>query len=198
MKKVVQNQQPDFEDIRPVIDEQIVETVHDIFESVIRLNALDDLFGDLTNKLADDLRVNSFMENNLELTSEQKDLLCSVVSTKGNEVVKNYLEKLDTNLRTKSAYGLVREKTTEIVDAILRSIGQEINRGAIINARAVVANSKNKDYDEIILRKSKSSGDITVPTDVLVISTNCMETIKVSCQEEKKPADEPPKEAQKK
>ena len=186
-KKVVQNQQPEIEDIQPIIDDQIVNTVHEIFESVIKLNALDDLFSGLANRLADDLRANSFMELDLELTPDQKDLLINIVGTKGKETVRDYLAKIDSNQHSKMAYGLVREKTTAIVDAILSAIGQEINRGAIINARAVVANSKNKDYDEILLRKSKTSGDITVPTDVLVISTNCMEVIKASCQEEKAP-----------
>jgi hypothetical protein len=184
-KKVVQNQQPEIEDIRPIIDQQIVNTVHGIFESVIKLNALDDLFADLANRLADDLKANSFMEFNIELSDDQKDLLGNVVAIKGKETVNNYLAGLSKDERTKIVYGLVREKTTGIVDAILSSIGQEINRGAIINAQAVVANSKNKDYDEIILRKTKTSGDITVPTSVILISTNCMEVIKVSCQEEK-------------
>ena len=34
-KKVVQNQKPTFEDIQPVIDERIVDTVYDIFEAFI-------------------------------------------------------------------------------------------------------------------------------------------------------------------
>ena len=185
-KKVVQNQQPEIEDIQPIIDDQIVSTVHEIFESVIRLNPLDDLFADLANRLSADLRANSFMEFDLELSNDQKDLLSNIVAIKGKETVNNYLAGLSKDERAKIIYDLVREKTTGIVDAILSSIGQEINRGAIINARAVVANSKNKEYDEILLRKTKSSGDITVPTNVIVISTNCLDTIKASCQEEKK------------
>jgi hypothetical protein len=50
----------------------------------------------------------------------------------------------------------------------------------------VQASSKNPKYDEILLRKTKSAGDITVPTSVVMISTNCVEVIKSSCQEEKK------------
>ncbi len=65
---------------------------------------------------------------------------------------------------------------------------KEINRGAVINARAVQANSKNEKYDEILLRKTKSSGDITVPTSVIVISTNCVDVIKQSCQQEEEDA----------
>lgn len=182
--KTVQNEVPALEDIQPVIDEKIVDTVHEIFDAVIKVNALDDLFHDLTNKLADDLKANSLLEYDLELSNDQKDLLSNVISIKGKEVVKNYLENMSKDQRTKTAYGIVRDKTSNIVDAVLSSIGQEINRGAVINARAVVANSKNKEYDEILLRKSKTSGDITVPTSVIVISTNCLEVIKASCQEQ--------------
>ncbi len=186
--KVVQNQQPDFEDIQPVIDGQIVSTVHEIFEAVAQQNPLDDIFGDLANRIIENLAANSFMDQDLELREEQKDVMRSNVKSLGHETVENYLANLNRDERTKLTYGLVREKTTEIVDALLSAIGQEINRGAVINARAVQANSKNEKYDEILLRKTKSSGDITVPTSVIVISTNCVDVIKQSCQQEEEDA----------
>ena len=184
-KAVVQNQRPDFEDIQPVIDDHIVDTVHDLFLAIVKLNDVDDIFDDLTNQLANDLRANSLLEYNLELTDDQKGHLCDVIKIKGNEVVRNYLANLNTDHRTKLIYGLVREKTTAIADYLLSSIGKEINRGAVINAQAVQANSKNDKYDEILLRKSKSSGDITVPTSVILLSSNCVELFKSSCQEAK-------------
>jgi hypothetical protein len=182
---VVQNQRPDFEDIQPVIDDQIVETVHDIFESVIELNPLEDLFMDLANRLIDDLRANSLLEFNLELTDDQKDQLRKAVKNRGDDTIRNYLANLNADERTKLVYGLVREKTTAIADSLLSSIGQEINRGTVINCHAVQANSKNEKYDEILLRKSKYSGDITVPTDCILLSSNCVELFKKSCQEAK-------------
>jgi len=181
----VQNEVPALEDIQPVIDEKIVDIVHEIFEEVIGLNAMSDCFEDLANRLIEDLRVNSFMELKLELSDDQKERLRSILASKGNETVQNYLANINNSERTSKAYGIVREKTTSIADAVLSSIGQEINRGAIINAQAVQANSKNKAYDEILLRKTKSSGDITVPTSVILVSSNCVEVIKCSCQEEK-------------
>ena len=179
----VQNKTPVLEDVQPVIDEKIVETVRDIFEEVVELNAMGDCFEDLANRLIEDLRVNDFMGTKLELNDDQKERLRSIVKQKGNEVVQNYLANINNSERTKKVYGVVRSKATSIADAVLSSIGQEINRGAIINAQAVQANSKNKAYDEILLRKTKSSGDITVPTSVILISTNCVEVIKTSCQE---------------
>jgi hypothetical protein len=182
---VVQNQRPDFEDIQPVIDDQIVETVHGIFSSVIELNPLNDLFGDLADRLIQDLAANSLLEYNLELSDDQKEQLRKAVKAKGTETVQNYQANLNTDERTKLVYGLVREKTTAIADSLLSSIGKEINRGTIINCHAVQANSKNEKYDEILLRKSKYSGDITVPTDCILLSSNCVEIFKSSCQEAK-------------
>jgi hypothetical protein len=182
---VVQNQRPEFEDIQPVIDDQIVETVHGIFESVIELNSLNDLFEDLANRLIEDLAANSLLEYNLELSDDQKEQLRKAVKAKGTETVQNYEANLNSDDRMKLVYGLVREKTTAIADSLLSSIGKEINRGTIINCRAVQANSKNEKYDEILLRKSKSSGDVTVPTDCILLSSNCVEIFKASCQEAK-------------
>jgi len=185
MNKVLKNEQITLDDIQPVIDEQIVDTVHDIFEAIVDLNPLHDIFEDLANRLIDDLKANSLMEYNLELKDEQKDRLRNALKQKGDETVNNYLANLAKDSRTKLIYGHVREKTTAIADAVLSSIGQEINRGTIINATAVQASSKNEKYDEILFRKSKSSGDIAVPTSCVIISTNCIEVIKASCQEEK-------------
>ncbi|GMO39830.1 MAG: hypothetical protein Pg6C_00500 [Treponemataceae bacterium] len=182
---VVQNQQPDFEDIQPVIDERIVNTVYEIFEAVAQRDPLDDIFENLANRIIENLDANSFMEQDLKLSEEQKDVMRNNIKNLGHETVRIYLAGLNLDERTKLTYGLVREKATEIADALLSAIGQEINRGAVINAQAVQANSKNKAYDEILLRKTKSSGDITVPTSVIVISTNCVDVIKQSCQKEK-------------
>jgi hypothetical protein len=185
-KTAVQNEATAIEDVRPIIDAEIVNIVKEIFEAVFSLNMLEDVFTDLAERLVTDLRANSILEFNLELTEDQRKQLLSVIETKGNETCQNYLANINSDNRTKNIYALVREKTTAIADAVLSAIGQEVNRGAIINAEAVQANSKNPKYDEILLRKTKSAGDITVPTSVVMISTNCVEVIKSSCQKEAK------------
>jgi hypothetical protein len=180
----VQNEKPALEDVQPAIDQNITDTVHEIFSAVLRLNPLQDLFEDLAKRLIDDLAANSLLDYNLELKEEQKKQLISACINKGHEVVSLYLSNLNDDERAKKVYGVCREKTTEIVDTILSSIGKEINRGALINAQAVQASAKNEEYDEILLQKTKHSGDITIPTYCLLISTNCVEIIKKSCQEE--------------
>ena len=49
-----------------------------------------------------------------------------------------------------------------------------------INAKAVAANCKHSDHNTIELNHSKVSGDITIPTNCLLLSTNCVDIIKES------------------
>ena len=148
------------------------------------------------NRLIADLKANSFMQFDLELKEDQKEQLRKAIKIKGNEVVRDYLAKVNSDERTKEIYDIVREKTTAISDTVLAAIGAEINRGAIINAIAVQANAKSEEYDEILLRKTKTSGDITIPTNCILLSTNCVSVVKASCQTEKE--DEKKKTTEKK
>jgi hypothetical protein len=170
----VQNKKTSIDDVQAVVDEVIVNTVFDIFDAVVRLNPLQDLFKDLSEKLIAELAIQSFMEYNLELSEDQRGALSRVVAAKGNETARTYLANLKKDERTQKVYDIVKEKTKGIADAVLSSIGQEINRGAIINAVAVQANAKSEKVDEILLQKTKSSGDITIPTNCILISTNCV------------------------
>jgi hypothetical protein len=178
----VQNKNASLEDVQAVVDEVIVNTVFDIFDAVLRLNPLQDLFKDLAEKLIGELSAQSFMEYNLELTEDQRRALSRVVAARGNETAKIYLANLKKDERTQAVYDIVKKKTHSIADAVLSSIGQTVNRGAIINAIAVQANAKSEKVDEILLQKTKSSGDITIPTNCILISTNCVAVIKASCE----------------
>jgi hypothetical protein len=181
----VQNKKASVEpDVRVIVDEVIVNTVYDIFKQVMELNPVQDLFNDLSDQLSRELAAQSFMEYNLELTADQGSALSRCVSAKGNATVRTYLANVEKDKRTQQIYDIVKEKTKSIADAVLSSIGQEINRGAIINAIAVQANAKSDDYDEILLRKTKASGDITIPTNCILISTNCVSVIKSSCDQQ--------------
>jgi len=177
-------QKTSIEDVHGVIDEAVVNTVFGIFEAVTKLNLLDDIFNDLSEALIAELHNQSFMEFNLELTEEQKEALKRVIAARGNAAVRKYLANIDMDKRTKDVYQVCKDKTESIVDRVLASIGQEVNRGAIINAVAVQANAKNEDYNEILLRTGKNSGDVTIPINCVLISTNCVAVIKTSCGKE--------------
>jgi hypothetical protein len=112
-RSAVQNGATVIEDVRPIIDEEIVNIVKEIFEAVSSLDILEDIFADLTERLVTDLKANSLLDFNLELSEDQRKQLLSVIVSKGNEACQNYLANLNTDGRTKNIYALVRGKTME-------------------------------------------------------------------------------------
>jgi hypothetical protein len=183
----VQNNKTAIEaDVQGVVDEAVVSTVYGIFDQLVKMNPLQALFDDLTDRLATELYGQSILEFNLELSEEQKKALTQTIRTRGNETVRNYLQSLEKDKRTQNVYDFVKESTASIADSVLRSIGAVINRGAIINAIAVQANAKGDEFNEILLRASKGGGDITIPTRCVLLSTNCVSVIEDSCRMEMK------------
>jgi hypothetical protein len=188
---VLQNKKTPIEvDVQGVVDEVIANTVYEIFSALLDMDPVQNLFDDLTDRLATELLGQSILEFNLELSEDQRKALTQVVRARGNDTVNNYLLDLDKDKRTQDIYDFVKDHTASIADSVLRSIGAAINRGAIINATAVQANAKGEEYDEILLRKSKGGGDITIPTQCILMSTNCVSVIQDSCRTEAHPEDE--------
>ncbi|GHU58838.1 hypothetical protein FACS189444_3170 [Spirochaetia bacterium] len=178
----VQNKKaPTDVDVRGIVDFEVVTTVDDIFTAVMNLSPMQDLFTDLTKRLVDDLYGQSFMEFNLELSDDQKKALGTAIASRGHETARIYLANLKEDERAEKIYEIVKLKTAAIADKVLRSIGAEVNRGAIINASAVQCNSKAPNHNEITLWAGKAGGDITIPTQCVLIATNCVEVIKKSC-----------------
>lgn len=165
---------------RMVIDKTVAEQTQTVFEKVISLNYWDTVATAITNRLADELKEQSFMTTDLELTEKQKDALGSGLSVIVSEVVKNYKAQVSNDERTVSTYLIVKGAMRSIIERVLSGIGEEINRGAVINAVAVSADSKGKDFNKVELQYSKDAGDITIPTKGVFISTNCVETIRDS------------------
>ncbi len=165
---------------RMVIDKTVAEQTQTVFEKVISLNQWDAVATAITNRLADELKEQSFMTTDLELTEKQKDALGNGLSVIVSEVVKNYKAQVSNDERTVSTYLIVKGAMRSIIERVLSGIGEEINRGAVINAVAVSADSKGKDFNKVELQYSKDAGDITIPTKGVFISTNCVETIRDS------------------
>lgn len=165
---------------RMVIDKTVAEQTQTVFEKVINLNHWDAVATAITNRLADELKEQSFMTTDLELTEKQKDALGNGLSVIVSEVVKNYKAQVSNDERTVSTYLIVKGAMRSIIERVLSGIGEEINRGAVINAVAVSADSKGKDFNKVELQYSKDAGDITIPTKGVFISTNCVETIRDS------------------
>lgn len=169
---------------RMVIDKTVAEQTQTVFEKVISLNQWDAVATAITNRLADELKEQSFMTTDLELTEKQKDALGNGLSVIVSEVVKNYKAQVSNDERTVSTYLIVKSAMRSIIERVLSGIGEEINRGAVINAVAVSADSKSKDFNKVELQYSKDAGDITIPTKGVFISTNCVETIRDSIKVE--------------
>ena len=165
---------------RMVIDKTVAEQTQTVFEKVISLNQWDAVATAITNRLADELKERSFMTTDLELTEKQKDALGNGLSVIVSEVVKNYKAQVSNDERTVATYLIVKGAMRSIIERVLSGIGEEINRGAVINAIAVSADSKGKDFNKVELQYSKDAGDITIPTKGVFISTNCVETIRDS------------------
>lgn len=167
-----------------VVDSVVLDSVQSTFEKIISLNHWDSVATAITNRLADELKEQSFMSTDLELTEKQKEALGRGISVIVLEVVKNYKATLSNEERTKDVYEIVISTMRQIIESVLSGIGAEINRGAVINAIAVSAGSKSKDTNKIELQYSKGAGDITIPTRGVFISTNCVEVIRNSIKVE--------------
>lgn len=167
-----------------VVDSVVLDATQSTFEKIISLNHWDSVATAITNRLADELKEQSFMTTDLELTEKQKEALGVGLQVIVSEVVKNYKATVSDEERTKATYEIVKREMRGIIERVLSGIGAEINRGAVINAIAVSADSKGKDFNKIELQYSKDAGDITIPTKGVFISTNCVETIRDSIKVE--------------
>lgn len=162
------------------IDETVKENTQEILEAVIEWDSFSDLCEDIAAAIVSDMENNSFMSQDLSLTEKQKELLRQNINGIVSTCEKVYKGKLETDKRTKQLTELVKTRSKNTLERLLSAIGREFNRGAIINAIAVAADTKSPDTNKIELRHSKSSGDITIPTRGIFLFTNCVEAIQNS------------------
>lgn len=171
-KVIIQN-----DTIDRVLREDVQKVAQETFEQIIKLNYFSHIAEDIAEAFIGELVNQSFMTEQLELSEKQKDVLKSATENIVNQAVNNYKGKIKTDQRTKDIVSIVESNMRNIVEKALCDIGQEINRGCIINSHAVKADAKSDKYNVIELHHSKNSGDITVPTKGIFISTNCVDMI---------------------
>lgn len=182
-KNTIQNNEAKVENqtlTEKVKDKVVKEAAQNIFKEIINLDSINHIAENITRKLSMELKHKSFMTTQIELTEEQKEVMsCKVqIITQGSK--DEYLEDLDKDQRTKDIVELVENNLENIIEKMLSSLAKEVNRGVLINAQAVAANCKNEKHNTIELNHSKVSGDITIPTNCLLLSTNCVDIIKES------------------
>lgn len=171
-KVIIQN-----ETIENVIRKDVQQVTQTIFENVVKLNYFRDIAKDIANACIGELSNQSFMTVNLELTEKQKEILSGAMNQIVDAVVNTYVGNIKRDERTKATVEIVENNIKRIIEQTLCDIGQEINRGCCINSSAVKADAKNENYNTIELRHSKHSGDITVPTKGIFVSSNCVDLI---------------------
>ena len=183
----VQNKEATIEtkDLIELVKNQIVsDATQKIFNEITNLENLRNLSDNIAVELTEDLMHGSFMSEQLELTEEQKERLTPAITSLVEKAKNNYLAKIKKSERTKDIALIIKDNLTAILDEMLSNLASEVNRGALINCIAVAADTKNKDYNKIELNALKSAGDITIPTRCLLVSTNCLDIIKFSIDEE--------------
>lgn len=171
-KVIIQN-----ETISNVIRKDVQEVTQEIFEKIIKLNYFRDIAKDISDACIGELANQSFMTIDLELTDRQKQVLTNAMCQMVETVVNTYIGNIRKDDRTKATVEIVEGNVKKIIEQTLCDIGQEINRGCCINSSAVKADAKNENYNTIELRHSKFSGDITVPTKGIFVSSNCVDLI---------------------
>lgn len=164
------------------VDETTKLITQEILENVVDYDPLSDICADVTAAIISDMENESFMTQDLSLTEKQKELLREHIDTHVTQAKKIYKGKLETDKRTKELYELTKNALKGMLERLLSAIGQEFNRGAIIHAIAVAADTKNPDRNKIELNTSKIAGDITIPTRGVFMSTNCIEAMQKSIE----------------
>lgn len=148
-----------------------------VFERVINLDNLKNITTDFANMMINELKAKSFMTLDLELSDTQREFMLKELPILMNGTATSYQNKMNKEERTKEVIAIIEDELKKIIEETLRNIAKEINRGAIINSVAVSADTKNDKYNKIELNHSKHSGDVTIPTKGVFISTNCIDVI---------------------
>ena len=172
------------------VNETAQAVTQQILENVVDYDPMSDFCADVTAAIISDMENESFMTQDLSLTDKQKELLGEHIGSHITTAKKIYKGKLETDKRTKKLFEATKLALKDMLEQLLAEIGQEFNRGAVINAVAVAADTKSNDSNKIELRSSKRAGDITIPTQGIFISTNCIEAMRKSIDEAGQPEEE--------
>lgn len=164
------------------INKTVQNGTQEIMERVVEWDSFSEVCDDITAAIISDLEENSFMTQDLALNEKQKEQLKSAIGGIISNAKRLYKGKLENDKRTKEIVAIVKDRMKDSLEELLSGISYEVNRGAIISATAVSADSKNEWHNKIELRASKKAGDVTVPTSGVFISTNCVEIIKNSIE----------------
>ena len=178
----IQNQEPKVENkLVPAITNKVVSKAADtIFNEIVNLESITKISENIADNLAIELKNATFFTEELELSGKQKEKIESLIKIVATRSKDQYLEQISKDQRTKKQVEIIKLNLDKIIEQTLSSISREVNRGIMINSLAVAADCKNDKHNKVELQYSKFAGDITIPTNCILISTNCLELIKNS------------------
>lgn len=171
--------------VESVKNKVVQDKTQEIFDDLMKLENINNLTEIIFEDIVWEFENYSFMTEQLELSENQKEKFMGFIQVVVQRAKNKYLAKIKENERTKEIAESVSLNLVLILEELLSQIGQEVNRGALINCVAVAADTKNERYNKIELQATKSAGDITMPSKCLLISTNCFDIIKNSIVIEK-------------
>lgn len=172
---VIQN---NYEEVNNVKNNVALDTTHEIFQEVINMDHYTDIAKDVAASISAELKNKTFFTDDLELTQKQKDVLESVIIKLVLDCKNRYIEKLDDDERTIKIAQNVVHRCRKLIDLAFSAVSQEVNRGAIINGQAISASAANDKFNK--MEFLYLTGDVTVPTNGVFISTNCLDIIENS------------------
>jgi len=187
-KTVVQNSPtPLDETSEALVVEEHIEVCREVTEKIFKrvmnwhpLRQAAELAGQMLLAKADNAM--PLFGEGCNLTERQQDYIKTHIEVVFREAASAAISKVK-NFEREAENNIGRIVVTEMVtipEKTMSAIGQSINRGAVLAMQAVQAKATNDDYDEILMRKTKHAGDITIPTRGVFISTNAVEKIKDS------------------
>lgn len=189
-EKIIQNDEANVQNqnlIYATRNEVVGNATQTIFEEMIALEQVKILSEIITTEITAELMHASFMTEQLELTEKQKEKMLSAINAIVEKSRNSYLAKIKKDERTKKVADLVEWNLISILEEMLSGLAKEVNRGALINCVAVAADTKSEKHNKIELNAMKSAGDITILTRCLLVSTNCLELIKNSVEQQLEP-----------
>jgi len=160
-----------------------------VFERVMNWHPLHQTAEIAAVNLIAKMENDTFFETQLALTERQQEHIKEHIATVFKEAASAAIAKVRDFEKQSSEFigNIVIQELMKIPEATMHAIGEVVNRGALLAMTAVEANSTNEDYDKIGMRKSKITGDITIPTRGIFISTNVVEEIKANINFRYKP-----------
>lgn len=185
MKNTVQNNPATVANIELVegcVNETAGDVTQNVFEQVIKLGYIKHIAKDIVANVSADLQEASFFTENLELSDKQREKMLDSLEGAVMKARDVYIGNIKKDERTKNIANIVQTNLVKLCEEVLAGIGAEVNRGALISATAVGADTKNQNHNKIELNYPKHAGDITIPTRGVFISTNCVQVIKDSIE----------------